>query len=76
MNTVAQNWAEYIASQSIMQHSQNHEYGENIYMRSESADLGIKAVNAWYNEMQFFHPSDNENTVVAKREMCKQLFFF
>ncbi|CAF5075711.1 unnamed protein product, partial [Rotaria socialis] len=38
LNTIAQNYADYLAARNIFQHS-NNGYGENLYMTSSSAPI-------------------------------------
>jgi len=69
LTNLAQNWADNISRRNIMQHRENNKYGENIYSDSDSIDLGVKAVDAWYNEMKYFQLDDNENDISGKQEM-------
>ena len=54
LSTIAQNYAEYLASRNLFQHS-NNGYGENLYMSSSSVPLtslhGNVATQAWYDEV-------------------------
>jgi len=69
LTNLAQNWADNIGSRNVMQHRPNNKYGENIYSRLDSTNLGVKAVDGWYNEMKYFQLGDNEDDIGKKNEM-------
>ncbi|MEQ9236274.1 CAP family protein [Coleofasciculus sp. E2-BRE-01] len=56
LNNSAQNWAEYLASNGVFEHS-NSDAGENIYVSYttassvDAATLANQAVTSWYNEV-------------------------
>ncbi|CAF3657235.1 unnamed protein product [Rotaria socialis] len=58
LNTIAQNYADYLAARNIFQHS-NNGYGENLYMTSSSAPIqslsGTGATQAWYDEIDYYN---------------------
>ncbi|CAF0948842.1 unnamed protein product [Rotaria sp. Silwood1] len=57
LSTIAQNYAEYLASRNLFQHS-NNGYGENLYMMSSSSSLanlhGSAATQSWYDEISMY----------------------
>ncbi|CAF2466694.1 unnamed protein product [Rotaria sp. Silwood2] len=58
LSLTAQNYAEYLASRNLFQHS-NNGYGENLYMMSGSAPLGSlhgnAATQSWYDEINMYN---------------------
>jgi uncharacterized protein YkwD len=65
---VAQNWANHLISRNVLQHSNNKDYGENLFsMTSTNPNFSVsgrKAVEAWYNEIQC-HQFGTEPTSLA-----------
>ncbi|CAF1407867.1 unnamed protein product [Adineta steineri] len=57
LNTIAQNYAQYLASTNKFQHS-NNGYGENLWMSSSSAPIttidGEEATQDWYDEIKYY----------------------
>jgi uncharacterized protein YkwD len=65
---VAQNWANHLISRNVLQHSNNKDYGENLFCMTSSnpnfSVSGREAVEAWYNEIQC-HQFGTEPTGLA-----------
>ena len=51
---VAQGWANRLAQQGSMYHS-NNGYGENIYWTSTQSDNLVPAVDSWYGEVSQYN---------------------
>ncbi|CAF1533626.1 unnamed protein product [Rotaria sp. Silwood1] len=58
LNTIAQDYADYLARTNSFQHS-NNGYGENLYMSSSSSPItsvdGTEATQTWYDEIQYYN---------------------
>ncbi|CAF1497352.1 unnamed protein product [Adineta ricciae] len=58
LNTIAQDYADYLARTNKFQHS-NNGYGENLYMSSSSVPIttvdGRQATQSWYDEIQYYN---------------------
>jgi len=50
-----------MARSNIFDHREDNVYGENLYMSSDSNNLGEKAVESWYNEITQFNVNDDED---------------
>lgn len=54
---VAQNWANHLVNRSVLQHSNNRDYGENLFcMTSSNPNFSIsgkEAVENWYDEIEY-----------------------
>jgi len=63
LNNSAQNWANYLATNGVFEHS-NSDAGENIYVSYttassvEAAPLANQAVTSWYNEVSDYDYSN------------------
>ncbi|CAF1187536.1 unnamed protein product [Didymodactylos carnosus] len=58
LNSVAQEYAEYLAQNNLFQHSNHQGMGENLYMTSTTGQLsqnGADAVTSWYNEIHLYN---------------------
>ncbi|CAF1036049.1 unnamed protein product [Didymodactylos carnosus] len=58
LNSVAQEYAQYLAQNNLFQHSNHQGMGENLYMTSTTGQLsqnGADAVTSWYNENQLYN---------------------
>jgi uncharacterized protein YkwD len=57
LNDSAQNWADYLATNGVFEHSNSSDVGENIYVSYttassvDAANLANQAVTSWYNEV-------------------------
>ncbi|EDX78347.1 SCP-like extracellular protein, putative [Coleofasciculus chthonoplastes PCC 7420] len=57
LNDSAQNWADYLATNGVFEHSNSSGVGENIYVSYttassvDAANLANQAVTSWYNEV-------------------------
>ncbi|XP_025411814.1 protein PRY1-like isoform X2 [Sipha flava] len=60
LNAICQDWADKMVKQNKASHRFNNEYGENIYTilsilsTNKVTELGVKAVDSWYSEIEFF----------------------
>jgi len=58
LNSVAQQYAQYLAKNNLFQHSGKQGMGENLYMSSTTGQLnmnGADAVKAWYDEIKYYN---------------------
>ncbi|XP_025204884.1 Golgi-associated plant pathogenesis-related protein 1-like [Melanaphis sacchari] len=71
LNEISQNWADELAKTDIASHRPNNAYGENIYYIQSTdkvTELGVKAVNSWYNEIKFFDFQGSEDDMAASKK--------
>lgn len=76
MNAICQDWADKMVKQNKAFHRPNNEYGENIYTilsTNKVTELGVKAVDMWYSEIEFF---DFEGTNTEMDNFTKACNFF
>ncbi|CAF3777803.1 unnamed protein product [Rotaria sp. Silwood1] len=61
LNTIAQNYAQYLAANNIFNHSRTPGLGENLYYSYSSAGInfmnGSIPTTAWYNEISLYNYS-------------------
>lgn len=55
LTSLARNWARTIARTSVMQHSSQQKYGENLYMCFGKIVDGKEPVKAWYSEIKDYN---------------------
>lgn len=73
MNKISQDWADRLAKDDKASHRPNNAYGENIFMIFSSekvTDLGIKAVDSWYSEIEFFNFQGTNEDMIASTKAC------
>ncbi|CAF3219779.1 unnamed protein product [Rotaria socialis] len=62
LNTIAQNYADYLAANNLFQHSGAAGLGENLWGMSSSAVItfvnGSTPTTSWYNEISLYNYSD------------------
>lgn len=68
LESLAQEWAEHLLKNGTFYHRPDNIYGENIYFYTASFYLDDeasikKAVDAWYDEIDFYKSFDKEPTV-------------
>lgn len=76
MNVICQDWADKMVKKNKASHRPNNEYGENIYIIQSSnkvTDLGVKAVDNWYSEIQFFNFQGTDMEMDNSTEACNSL---
>lgn len=74
LNKISQDWADELAKNDIASHRPNNVYGENIYkIRSTQkiTELGVRAVDSWYNEIKFFNFQGTNKDMAASTKACK-----
>lgn len=73
LSDVSQDWADQLAKKDIVTHRPNNVYGENIYVimsLEKVIDLGIKAVDSWYSEIQYFDLQGTNKDMAASIKAC------
>lgn len=76
LSKFSQEWADQLASVDKASHRPKNVYGENIFIIKSSApvtELGIRAVDSWYDEIKYFNfqGTNDEMTASTKsRNFC------
>lgn len=73
MNKISQDWADQLAKTDKAEHRPNNDYGENIFIimsNEKVSQLGNRAVDNWYSEIQYFDFQKTEEVMSDSTKAC------